>query len=155
METKQCTKCKYQVPIEYFLIKRGKHIAMCSPCASLYNNPNINMCRVKYLDKDLNEQCLKASNRIHALLNSRKYRKANPERVKESAMKQKIKNPNRGAKVQKKVRDELRDSYIITALTNDGRIKREDVTSELIELKRKQLKLYRDVKREESNQKNN
>lgn len=53
---------------------------------------------------------------------------------------------------RKIIREELKDSYIINLLTgNSSKIKHKEIPQELIEIKRKQIKLYKNVKQKENN----
>ena len=137
MDTKQCIKCNYIKSELYFYLKsvtkNGKtykyRIGCCGACHSSYiaeklGHPEPTSCKVKYLSIECDELSIK----------NRKL-------------------TTRSASYRRRAYD-MNDSIIRGRLTaKSPELSYNDITPELIELKRKQLKLHRDVKnyKEKSN----
>lgn len=54
METKVCSKCKNDLPIEQFSIKKGKPQSYCKSCHSEYRKNHYEQNKQKYIDKASN-----------------------------------------------------------------------------------------------------
>lgn len=124
MNTKICTKCKEDKPLEKFAKHKRKpgKSSWCKACIREYGK--------KYRD------CPEKRERI--ILKQKKWRESNRLRCKKS-----------NSETYLKSRKELSDHYIKLLLSDSGsefNLLYRDITPELINLKRKQLKLKRDVK---------
>ena len=79
---------------------------------------------------------------------NRKWRAANPEKIREIRHKWREANTEKFLEMKRKYREELTDSYLI------GKLKRLNlpVTPETIDYKRIQLKLYREIKKQQNDE---
>jgi hypothetical protein len=129
METKQCTKCSKIQPLSGYgrqMYKTGyKYRTICKACTAIY--------RKIYRNSDLGKATLK------------KY--ADSGQRYQSYLKNKEKYLNTKAIYRK----ELSDQYVKKVISRHSNLGFKDITPELIEMKRKQLKLYRDVKEKSNN----
>lgn len=79
---------------------------------------------------------------------NRKWHAANPEKIREIRHKWREANTEKFLEMKRKYREELTDSYLI------GKLKRLNlpVTPETIDYKRIQLKLYREIKKQQNDE---
>ena len=79
---------------------------------------------------------------------NRKWHAANPEKIREYNRKWRAANTEKFLEMKRKYREELTDSYLI------GKLKRLNlpVTPETIDYKRIQLKLYREIKKQQNDE---
>jgi hypothetical protein len=121
MITKLCSKCKNEKDINLFVLDSRRstgHGAKCRECANLDNS--------KYR-KEHREQ----GNNYQA-----RWVKNNPEKFKEMAKKR-----------DRKERLLLKRVYVIGKLISGSVLKFSDITTDLIELKRAQIQLTREIKK--------
>ena len=85
-------------------------------------------------------------NKEKALLNSEKWRKNNPNARKVIANRYFHKNKAQYLKMQKEKVKTLDDSYMKQLLSKRSSLKHEDITDEMVELKRIEIKLKRALK---------
>ena len=78
----------------------------------------------------------------------RKYRAANPEKYRERSRKYRAANPEKTREYNRKYREELSDGYLIGQLKHCNL----PATPETIEYKRIQLKLYREIKKQQNDE---
>lgn len=78
----------------------------------------------------------------------RKYRAANPEKCRERSRKYRAANPEKTREYNRKYREELSDGYLIGQLKHCNL----PATPETIEYKRIQLKLYREIKKQQNDE---
>ena len=128
MTIKTCSKCGFVGDVDLFVRNENK----CKWCRKAY------MKAYNKAYRKANSENIKAQSKAYRKANSehikaqqKAYRKANSENTKELA------------KEYDKARvDSLLDSYVVKSLN----MKKEEVTPELLELKRDQLKIYRLLK---------
>ena len=114
--TKECSKCGKTKPLSSYYKTR----ANCKQCTSEY--------RKAYRKSELGKNTLK-----NYVQSGRRYKIS-------------LKHKDKSLERKNKYRESLDDQYVIHVLSRHSNIKASDMPKELIELKRKQLKLYRDVK---------
>ena len=78
----------------------------------------------------------------------RKYRAANPEKCRERSRKYRAANPEKTREYNRKYREELSDGYLIGQLKHCNL----PATPETIDYKRIQLKLYREIKKQQNDE---
>jgi hypothetical protein len=155
---KQCSKCGEVKALELFKNERNQ----CKACTNAYNkayreanheqikaqskayreaNPEKNKARLK-IWRDTNIEKIKAYNKSLGMTRHIAYRKANPEKIKAYQKSYHKAHPGRRNAHNKATREKLKDVYIITLLG----LSKAQATPELIELKRNQLELIRDIR---------
>jgi hypothetical protein len=77
------------------------------------------------------------------------WRKNNKEKIRDYNKKWREKNPDKYIDYQAKAREELKDSYILDLLKGGGE-KNIDIPQELIELKRIQLQIKREIRKQKN-----
>ena len=77
---------------------------------------------------------------------STRYRENNPEKVRASRKRYRENNPEKIKADLKKGRDELYPSYVKSLIRNQTGLNKEQITPDMIELKRQNLKLKRLLK---------
>ena len=155
METKQCSKCGYNVPIQYFNDIQREHVLktgiktytyksnICISCISGYTT-DIKMCRVKYPTEELEI----LSHKRNIALRAQKWRNKNKEKSREASRKCYNNLKEKIAATNKMHSEDLTDRGVKRSLLGSRhKLKAKEITPELIELQRNQLKLYRDVKK--------
>lgn len=163
METKQCTKCKETMALEFFSSNGPRLKSACKSCTNKVRKHKLSA---------LSDDELKAF-RQKQVATAIKWNKNNPEKCKANAIKyNSTDNAKMGARRRNNslegrdkrnaqhasYRESLHDSYVTNVILNNSKhnktgLKYEDITPELIEMKRKQLKLYRDVKKNKNKSK--
>lgn len=172
METKQCTGCKQTLSLTTFrfIVAKDRYYSKCRPCANKVSNDN-RQKRLK-IDPEYKKYCYSHSvqSRKRRLDSDPEYKAKVYSKNTEETIKWikkypekhaiNIKNYHQTPKYKEKVakffkieREKISDTYIKSIFAQE-KIKFSEVPQELIELKRNQLKLYRDVKREESKRSN-
>ena len=128
--TKTCTKCKEEKPLFLFNKRKNGVYPRCKECC----------CIILY------ELRQRPGQKEKHTLYSIEYRKKNPELTKSCSKKYRRNNKEKLNIKSKKynaiIRNELGDSYVKLQLTNQGFLK-DQITPELIELKRIMLKTKR------------
>ena len=128
MESKACTKCGVVKPLSefYFYKPRNYYWTMCNLCKKENNRrwqkENENSARQKRY-RDNNREAIKKS--------KERWDSKNRDKIRERLKKNALKN-----------RKQLTSPYIICLLTNQGFFP-DQITPELIELKREQLEMTR------------
>ena len=124
METKVCTKCKQEYPatLEFW-------------------------SKATYAKDGFYSSCKKCKNET-----DKKYRKKNPEKIKENNKKYYKKNPKKMAKFRKKWEDELKDEFITYTLKRRFPFLKdlEEIPQELIDLERLCIINLRNNKKEKN-----
>lgn len=121
--------------------KKGHILKKCTACLR-----NSKYCEYTYNTIELELLCKKNSRKIHYSL----FKLKNPEIIKQLRKEWLEKGNNRKIQLEKskqrsyKSRKLLDDFYIIKRLFRANKFKSNDIPQELIELKRAQLKLYRE-----------
>jgi len=142
METKQCTGCKefkHFSNYDWSIKKKANgddyvyHLSKCKPCekerkrlhaAKKFKSGAYDEYRKKYYSKPESREAI------------RNWQKRNPEKLRAIVEKYRIKS-----------RDKLNDYYVKACIASNTKgLAFKDITPELVEMKRKQLKLYRNVK---------
>ena len=154
MTIKTCSKCGFVGDVDLFVRNENK----CKWCEKAYRKA-YNKAYYK-ANSENRKAYMKAYNKAYRKANSenikaqsKAYRKANSENIKahykansehiKAYMKAYNKANSENIKERDKVRvDSLLDSYVVKSLN----MKKEEVTPELLELKRDQLKIYRLLK---------
>lgn len=131
--TRVCRKCGQEKPLEEFAKNKEcvlGHSHICKQCKA--------------------EQSRKwhAANPEKYREQSRKYRAANPEKCREQFRKYRAANPEKIREYNRKYREELSDGYLIGQLKHCNL----PVTPEIIDYKRIQLKLYREIKNQQNDE---
>jgi len=161
MQTRTCSKCKQEKPLEEFSFNKSRDI-YCSHCKSCI------AIRMKaYREK--NKDCLKKYQKEYCQINKEQIKKQhkkwldeNKDKVKQHSKKSYQKNKNKCrkrhrewcishrdqsrkliARCHKKQREQLRDSYIKHMLVSQTSLKHTDISQELIETKRLLLTIKR------------
>lgn len=131
--TRVCRKCGQEKPLEEFAKNKEcvlGHSHICKQCKA--------------------EQSRKwhAANPEKCREQSRKYRAANPEKYRERSRKYRAANPEKTREYNRKYREELSDGYLIGQLKHCNL----PATPETIDYKRIQLKLYREIKNQQNDE---
>jgi len=141
--TKVCSKCKVEKELEEFYKDKTRRDGlhnMCKECRDLLNakwraeNPEkVRAYRVKGFAK------WRAENPEKVKVSRAKWRAENPEKMREGKVKYRAENQEKIKVSGAKWRSDLPDSYVIQQLKNPN------PPQELIELKRIQLRIHREV----------
>lgn len=131
--TRVCRKCGQEKPLEEFAKNKEcvlGHSHICKQCKA--------------------EQSRKwhAANPEKYREQLRKYRAANPEKYRERSRKYRAANPEKTREYNRKYREELSDGYLIGQLKHCNL----PATPETIDYKRIQLKLYREIKKQQNDE---
>lgn len=166
METKQCTKCRYVIPLQYFNIESRYNAKydkvyynMRSHCSSCQTKKagHLNAIKtyVKYPTKELNELATKMCIMYSARLGAKKRRQDSNYNVREkqrlNAQRYYRKHSDKCKEQRDKYNADVPDAVIILAfIRKNPTIQREDLTPQFLELKRKLIKLRRNVKQKQT-----
>lgn len=131
--TRVCRKCGQEKPLEEFAKNKEcvlGHSHICKQCKAEQSRKRHAANPEKYREQ------------------FRKYRAANPEKYRERSRKYRAANPEKTREYNRKYREELSDGYLI------GQLKRCNLpaTPETIDYKRIQLKLYREIKNQQNDE---
>lgn len=124
--TKKCSKCgEVKLLGEFYKKKMGKYgrSSYCSKCASIINK--------KWYYINISGEVLPEARRTKGIDASKRYKKENPEKVKECRKREKI---------------NLSNSYVKRCITRRSGPLYSNIPKNLIDLKREQLKLTRLIK---------
>lgn len=135
--TRVCRKCGQEKPLEEFAKNKECVLGRTHTCKQC-EAEKIRKWREANLEKARESvRKWRASNRERGLVYARKWRAANPEKVREWARKS-----------WRRMADNINDSYL------KSQLKRCDlpITPETIEYKRIQLKLYREIKNQQNDE---
>ena len=157
-ETKICSKCGEEKLLKEFNLQiSGKYgrYSWCKICASDLNKKYRKQNRDKILEygkeyhkqnqdkRNLESKEYYKQNRDKILKYRKEYREQNQDKRKEYYKQ----NQDKRKEYYKQNRDKLEDNYIKNSLSNISGIKFKDISPELIEAKREQIKLYRLIKK--------
>lgn len=150
MGKKICKICKVEKDYEEFYTRKDTkdgHYSLCKKCEIKR--------KLKYLKENPKKQALiskkwRKENPEKAALAIKKWRKENPEKVKAinnlSSKKWNEKHPEAVRLFTRKYRNDLRDGYVKTLIQNESLLDRRQIPSELIEIKKMQIKVKRLIK---------
>lgn len=150
-ETKACTKCGEVKPLFEFHKKKASYLGVTPHCKlcdykrkRIYRAANLEKARASYRRYySANREKVRALNNAAV----KRYIKANPEKFRECVARYKKANPTQvresTARYKSRATVALEDSYVYKALTRGVKIPREQITEQLIKLKREQLTVYR------------
>ena len=146
--TRVCRKCGQEKPLSEFVKDKTRELGYsytCKQCNAERNrkwraaNPEkVRECNRKW----------RAANPEKALEYNRKWRAANPEKVRECKRKRYAANPEKVLEYNRKWREILPDGYLRYKLKQLNL----PVTPETIDYKRIQLKLYREIKNQQNDE---
>lgn len=150
--TRVCRKCGQEKPLEEFAKNKGCVLGRTHTCKQC----EAEKCR-KWREANLEKaresvRKWRESNRERGLVYARKYYAANPEKVRERHRKWRAANPEKvrewARKSWHRMADNINDSYL------KSQLKKCDlpITPETIEYKRIQLKLYREIKKQQNDE---
>ena len=155
---KTCTKCKIQKEKEKFRIKKESKDGLrpwCRECESQYRKDNREKENKRYAEwaKKNHEQVITKSkeyrennkdkiNELH-----KKWSKENKDRVYEYRKKWRDNNIEKQKAIDKKACETMSDFYISNMIVKYTNLNRTDIPKEIIELKRIQLKITRELRR--------
>jgi hypothetical protein len=141
---KTCPTCKEAKPTEAFSLsacRRDGLSSQCKACQAAYRKANTER-RAEYLKKWREE------NKAHALANQRRYREENKDKVSTWSKEARLKDLEGSKEISRasraKARSTLADAYVRPLLAPGGV---GEVPPLLLELKRLELKIKREVKR--------
>ncbi len=150
---KTCTKCKVSKVREEFNAKRASKDGLypwCKQCVSQDRKDNRereNACWARWAKS--NPDRIKAhveKNKEKRALSSKKWKRENKAKVNDNSKKWRANNKEKRKGIEKKSRENMSDSLIISMIVKYTKIAREDVPPELIDLKRVQLKITRELR---------
>jgi hypothetical protein len=141
--TRVCRKCGQEKPLEEFAKNKEcvlGHSHICKQCKAEQSRKRHAANPEKYREQF---RKYRAANPEKCREQFRKYRAANPEKYRERSRKYRAANPEKYREYNRKYREELSDGYLIGQLKHCNL----PVTPEIIDYKRIQLKLYREIKK--------
>ena len=146
--TRVCRKCGQEKPLEEFAKNKEcvlGHSHICKQCKAEQSRKRHAANPEKYREQF---RKYRAANPEKCREQFRKYRAANPEKYRERSRKYRAANPEKTREYNRKYREELSDGYLI------GQLKRCNLpaTPETIDYKRIQLKLYREIKNQQNDE---
>ncbi len=146
--TRVCRKCGQEKPLEEFAKNKEcvlGHSHICKQCKAeqsrKWHAANPEKCREQF-------RKYRAANPEKCREQFRKYRAANPEKYRERSRKYRAANPEKTREYNRKYREELSDGYLIGQLKHCNL----PATPETIDYKRIQLKLYREIKKQQNDE---
>lgn len=131
--TRVCRKCGQEKPLEEFAKDKGCVLGRTHTCKQ---------CEAERYRK------WRAANSEKRWEYNRKWRAANPEKIRKIRHKWREANTEKERQRYRKYREELTDSYLIDKLKRLNL----PVTPETIDYKRIQLKLYREIKKQQNDE---
>ena len=148
METKICSHCKEQKPIDKFRKNKSTKDALsyqCKDCDGLssakWRKENLEKCKQSFakwrnenFEKDL-ERC-------------KKWRKENPEKHKQSTKKWRKENPEKLQKIQAREVLNLTNAYVVSRIRQPTKLSLKTIKNhpEIIEIKRALIKFNRIIR---------
>lgn len=146
--TRVCRKCGQEKPLEEFAKNKEcvlGHSHICKQCKAeqsrKWHASNFEKARE-------NNRKWHAANPEKCREQFRKYYAANPEKYREQFRKYRAANPEKTREYNRKYREELSDGYLIGQLKHCNL----PATPETIDYKRIQLKLYREIKKQQNDE---
>ena len=146
--TRVCRKCGQEKPLEEFAKNKEcvlGHSHICKQCKAEQSRKWHAANPEKYRERS---RKYRAANPEKCREQSRKYRAANPEKYRERSRKYRAANPEKTREYNRKYREELSDGYLIGQLKHCNL----PATPETIDYKRIQLKLYREIKNQQNDE---
>lgn len=154
---KICTKCKSQKEKEKFRIKKESTDGLrpwCRECESQHRKDNREKENKRYAEwaKTNSEHVrikgveYRKNNKEKLIKYDRKWRHENKDAVNNSRKKWINNNREKKKVIDKKASEVMSDFYISNMIVKYTKMDRKDVTKELIELKRLQLKITRELR---------
>ena len=146
--TRVCRKCGQEKPLEEFAKNKEcvlGHSHICKQCKAEQSRKWHAANPEKYREQF---RKYRAANPEKCREQSRKYRAANPEKYRERSRKYRAANPKKTREYNRKYREELSDGYLIGQLKHCNL----PATPETIDYKRIQLKLYREIKKQQNDE---
>jgi hypothetical protein len=119
----------------------------CKTCTHGYNS-----CKLFYPSKELQELSKINNRKLNLKLNKIRHPETYKQALKTTFAKNKDKYLLRAKAYADKQRNELGDKYVKQRIVSSGKFKTKEVTPQLIEIKRKQLKLIRTINQIEHEQ---
>ena len=161
--TRVCRKCGQEKPLEEFVKDKTcalDHGHTCKQCKAEQRrkwraaNPE-KVRELKRKWRAANSEKVREYDRKYRAANPEKareilykWRAANPEKVRELNRKYRAANPEKVREYDRKYREELSDSYLTGQLKHTHL----PITPETIDYKRIQLKLYREIKNQQNDE---
>ena len=146
--TRVCRKCGQEKPLEEFAKNKEcvlGHSHICKQCKAEQSRKWHAANPEKYREQF---RKYRAANPEKCREQSRKYRAANPEKYRERSRKYRAANPEKTREYNRKYREELSDGYLIGQLKHCNL----PATPGTIDYKRIQLKLYREIKNQQNDE---
>jgi hypothetical protein len=146
--TRVCRKCGQEKPLEEFAKNKEcvlGHSHICKQCKAEQSRKWHAANPEKYREQ---LRKYRAANPEKCREQFRKYRAANPEKYRERSRKYRAANPEKTREYNRKYREELSDGYLIGQLKHCNL----PATPETIDYKRIQLKLYREIKKQQNDE---
>ena len=146
--TRVCRKCGQEKPLEEFAKNKEcvlGHSHICKQCKAEQSRKWHAANPEKYREQ---LRKYRAANPEKCREQFRKYRAANPEKYRERSRKYRAANPEKAREYNRKYREELSDGYLIGQLKHCNL----PATPETIDYKRIQLKLYREIKKQQNDE---
>lgn len=146
--TRVCRKCGQEKPLEEFAKNKEcvlGHSHICKQCKAEQSRKRHAANPEKYREQF---RKYRAANPEKCREQFRKYRTANPEKYRERSRKYRAANPEKTREYNRKYREELSDGYLIGQLKHCNL----PATPETIDYKRIQLKLYREIKNQQNDE---
>lgn len=148
--TRVCRKCGQEKPLEEFAKNKECVLGRTHTCKQCKAEKSRKWREANLEKARESVRKWRASNRERGLVYARKYYASNPEKVRERHRKWRAANPEkvreRARKSWRRMADNINDSYL------KSQLKKCDlpITPETIEYKRIQLKLYREIKNQQT-----
>lgn len=149
LETKVCKTCNIEKDITKYSLCKGKYRK--NKCFTCYNTEKYYKYRDKYLEEKKeyhinNKELINKKARLYHANNKESISKKKKEYYHNNI----IKRSEVNSIYTKKIIGGLLDPYIKRVIGSYYKLKFKDIPEELVQLKRKQLKLYRYVKQQKN-----
>ena len=126
MIKKRCSKCGKVKPINHFTIRKNRKSGYWPWCRD---------CKNKYQREYNKRDYVKVKRNVFRKKNDCNYKKS-------------TKGKNTNKKYENKKREELADCYIKGLITKKSCLTHDDIPSDLVEIKRLQLQIIRELKKQ-------
>ena len=146
--TRVCRKCGQEKPLEEFAKNKGCVLGRTHTCKQCKAEQSRKWHAANFEKARENNRKRRAANPEKYREQFRKYRAANPEKYRERSRKYRAANPEKIREYNRKYREELSDGYLIGQLKHCNL----PVTPETIDYKRIHLKLYREIKKQQNDE---
>lgn len=148
VKTKICTKCGEEKPAttEYFYRNKNLKLGLSYYCKTC-GNESIKRWRENNRERIKESKMIWAKNNQQKVKESReKYIKNNTEKVREYRKRWRKNNPEKMKEINAAIVSLLRSNYVKNIIHRKYGIQHSEIPTELIEMKRKQLKYYRELR---------